>query len=493
MLWDGIFNTALGKQLVGLYLTAQIDANEIDLLSQYQNLTCRYEITAPTASGVVIDPGWSIAIPLRRDGQPAFVKGQQLLHLVEADFSNAQVGKFPLDLRVTVTSDSVTLGSIPAWGITSPVLFVSRIQPNAGASGMMAEMPEGKVNFVHDEAYILAHVPPDGDPQSWQEYVEKTGIDPTLLPKTFTLELTPLAPFSGQFSTLPFADPWWKDAACAAASNYGKAGTTAVVATLCILFPPACPFIAAGGGGVQGLMEYLCQKEDKDIFRIGEENTPVASDERTMKEVVKVNVEYGSELTIGGGMPMHAQWTFERHTDGQGSPHIFSGEWDVDNAFTSGASEVKTDKATYGIGDLIHIEGTFNRADGSPFLGADAYVLAILVGPETAERRFHDVILSDATNSGVFSGDMHVEELAPNPFGEWQVACLVQTVNRYVTVSLSATDQDAIVQQAAIAAHSVGGVVIAPRTVIPRPSEDCSVEQLGPPKCEMDATFLVVQ
>jgi hypothetical protein len=154
----------------------------------------------------------------------------------------------------------------------------------------------------------------------------------TMLLKSFSTGVTHTPGFSGQYSDLPFQDPWWKVVlAILAVILFIVAIVVAAVfgVVAIVLFPPAgvgisatiaccsVPFFVAVGAAVAALVTGLIASESdaRDPYRRGQDNTlPRNPDEITIGENVDVDIDYIEPIVSGTPFAIGIKWNYTRIT-----------------------------------------------------------------------------------------------------------------------------------------------------------------------------------
>lgn len=199
-------------------------------------------------------------------------------------------------------------------------------------------------------------------------------------------------------------------------------------------------------GGIEALSDNL------DPFRAGEAQTTPETDEMTLKEVVKAQIEYLGNPIPGEPYRLRTQWYFERHTD---KDKIYQHEetWDLKNEFI--LPDISLNKNYFTIGEVVDDEVKvsiqFKDPGGTLIKGNQIYVVLIIGAPNRTHflENAHDdagvgtymlrFAITELMNRRV-DGQYDVTErgLVPNnsPLGPieargtWYICCIAQSVSR---------------------------------------------------------------
>lgn len=212
MIPDGIFDTSLGEQLVGVYYTAEsFDPLAWGISYALSGIEFKFEVS-PT-SGIFIsyaeDGSWiqSHYFPMKE-----FRPGRQVLLFFKADFSQALPGKHRIRFRA-----SVDYHEMPDWDIYCEV-FVTKTTVNRKNRTIDVTCPEGTISLHFDSMYVFPYSHVGHDRAKWRELCVKRVYDPIeqrftdrrvvvhqplLLPKELTATCIFSKPFHGAHGELP--------------------------------------------------------------------------------------------------------------------------------------------------------------------------------------------------------------------------------------------------------------------------------------------------
>jgi hypothetical protein len=276
---------------------------------------------------------------------------------------------------------------------------------------------------------------------------------PAYLLRHLELVVTPDVPFAGQFSDLPFEDPWWK--------------TLLAVIAIILLIAAAIVFLVGGGGGVViggigngigALVVLSCcaapavgaviasiilgagalvtgaiaaTKDGRDPFRRGQDNTSPAAEEFTLSERVDLLISYPEPVTPGKPFAVGAKWEYTRETTGASYTHSVS-ETNNNIHVLSRYHITHPDVVRAYKKEPFIVKAEFFDQDDKPLRGDQLFVQCILQGPAGQHRRFmlqdSGIEPDEEAQDGVYTGifDFVREE---KPAGIWIVWVIAQDVN----------------------------------------------------------------
>lgn len=273
------------------------------------------------------------------------------------------------------------------------------------------------------------------------------------LPFSFSASLTPSPGYAGQYGDLPFQDPWWKVVLCviavllliaaAIAEAVGGSGSVSVgTGTTSTGSPvPDCCEVRAGGGGssyvAAGLVAAAARaataaalSDERDPFRRGQDATPPAPGELTLRESLEVEFDYLEPVALGRPFRVGANWTYTRETTGRTYSHTAS---DVnENVHVLSRYEIDAPDVvrTYRR-EPFEVCARFFGKDDELLRGQELYVQCILVGPSGEYRRFaltDDGIEADAeAGDGTYCGSHWFR--GKSEAGLWVYFVIAQDVN----------------------------------------------------------------
>jgi hypothetical protein len=436
MLTDGIFDTAVQKQIITCFVT-NTSAGDLKNLSVYLEGVGdpRIQVTRN-----------SILIPLLKQGASCKVGWL-------ADFSSATPGKHLVTIRAVADQTSVRR--------IFKKIFVSQTRYDYASKTYECQVPEGtfKLQF---EKLIGPKYP------NHPENLPKPG--PWLL-SGFTATLN--APFDGQDGPLPFQDPIWKIICAIVAllaflgsllaanddSNNGSAVTCetdpATGDQVCSAPAPlGAVLLLIAGAALKG-----CLADRKDPWIRGREATAPLPSERTLAEIVSATIAYPNEITAGGKYSSDINWSYKRITNGNVYSHSVSES--VPNEYVM-KSVILHAPATLSLATSpkLKIEAQITHDSGHIYKGTELIASAWVQAPngKVVKVSLADDGIDDAiANDGWYSGLMDLHAAAESahlsdPKGIWTIYALAQTVN-------GATDGMTSVQAAQ---YTGGDPVVAP-------------------------------
>lgn len=444
MSMDGIFDVSKGEQLIGIYYTPTIPMPS-DIQGYY------YVISAPSGSGIKITwspPAHNIMIrhyPLGKPPVQNLYQGRPLLRYINADFSNAKPGKYPLRFEAyEVPLSGVGPIRRPEWDLEK-YIFVTKTTADHFTNNYVAECPEGNL-VTH---FTKVGVYPWMD---WKKWImppttakAPSVFPPLIIPIDFSMEMHPTEPFFGKLGPLPYSDPLWKVLGAIAAillaiasailgglagskdgkwvceQRQGIPGNT--ICGLEGLSNEQKYLIAASSicGIIAGILGKLALSDGEDPFLAGEKNTDPALNEATTKETVDVQIDYLGFPNIAGPADLNVNWQFNRHTD-SGNIYSHSDTWKIRANPVN--EKTKTSKKEYYLNEDVTITSSFDH-DGKLLVGSDAYVTGFLLGPND---QFKPINLNDTLNPGKY--EYTNKFTSSKDIGKWEIIIIAQSVNK---------------------------------------------------------------
>lgn len=442
----GFFDVSRGEQLIGIYFTPTL--NPPSNIHGY----C-YVVEAPPSSGIELKQPmrarahylWVHRYP---PGQPPvqyLFPGRPVLRFLSADFSRSTPGKHSLRfLGYEFPSSGIYSQRRPEWDFEKQI-FVIKTTADYLTNSFVAECPEGKL-ILHLEK---VGVYPWTDWKTWMTPPTTAyfgaGKSPLVFPIALTAEIHPAKPFYGKLGPIPFEDPWWKwllaglAAICAAmGSVFGKKAYDGGANWKCTQsqgvgsYQKECilegPEEAVGWGVGAGLfgaaaatLIKLAASDEKDPFRIGEETTEPSRNEATIKETVKLQIDYHKGFpNIAGPCDLGVSWQFERLVD-SGKTYTFKKDWSIHGLSCDAKSA--TSKKSYHLYEPVSVTASF-QLGRTQLTGTDAYVLAFLFGPK---GQFKPIFLMDVANPGKY--EAVTTFTSSDDLGHWDVYLIAQSVD----------------------------------------------------------------
>ncbi len=267
---DGLFDVSSGDHIIGVFLK-----NESDKTIYHVTANASFE----PGSGIVLKKDFEEFGNLKPDiPVPGFF---------EANFDASSPGKYRLILEVSGDSFEDTI---------SRHLFVIRSESDpTEPNKWTVHTPEGKITIHIGELY------------------NGTGLGSSIAGKSFKWSVEHV-PFKGQFSKLPYSDPWWIVPGSIVPVGKGPTTIDQKITELC----------GEGWGNTIGSIvkaafaasTLAVTSDESDPFRRGQMNTTPEPDEVTEKEEVDVSMAFPSmEPVVGSAYTANVKWTYTRTTD----------------------------------------------------------------------------------------------------------------------------------------------------------------------------------
>jgi hypothetical protein len=268
--FDGIFDITSDKHVIGVFL-------------KNESSTTIFNVTAKAS----FEPGSGI-VPTKDVYEFGTLKpGIPVLGYFEADFHGSTPKKHSLILEVSGDSFTQTV---------SRKLFVIRSETDPGDTHKWAvQTPEGKISTIIDELYKGADLGSSVAGKSFKWVIEQV-------------------PYKGQFSGLPYGDPWWKVIGSIVPGGAGRTVIDSQIGELCD---------KERGSFIEGIAKSAfttsllnVTSDDMGPFRKGQMNTePDGPDETTIKEEVDVSVDYLKAPVVGKSYTAKVKWIYKRTTN----------------------------------------------------------------------------------------------------------------------------------------------------------------------------------
>lgn len=503
MLPDGIFVTMLGKQFINVQIENPGPASVANP---------KLYIESVSNPGIVYTPGTRFLPEL----PPGGVRVEQW----QADFSTCPSGTHLVSF---IIEDGA--------GVKTRMIkkiFVMGVTFDPATHTFHAETPEGvlSVNFldlVGPKGGCKDSGPKDcccgrerGDPRTDDEQsddttdrqlrgvkkagftianltdlFEKLGADfefcpPGYLPHTVEMVWTPTPPYPGQYSDLPFQDPWWKIVLCilavllliaaAIAEAVDGSGNVTVGGGSGDTGSPTgdCCGVRAGGGGTSPIAAGLVAaaaaaataaglSDIRDPMRRGQDDTPPGAGELTLKEMLRVEFNYPDMIALGRPFSVGADWDYKRITTA--SVYATSHSDVSENVHVASSYEIDAPEIvrTFVRDGEWTITGQFHDAGGELFRGSQLLVQCFLVGPggELLKMVLQDdgAVPDEKPGDGIYTGRRHFSQKSA---GLWRYFVLAQDVN-HATPDLDPEE----------AAQIIGGMVLTHQLTITFDQDEC--------------------
>jgi hypothetical protein len=480
MIPDGIFEVALGKQLLNAHFTNIAAAAAKDI---------RIYVEGVSHPSIAITPFTHSINNL--EGNAVRVLSWN------ADFSSTPPGTYAVSF---IAETSVGRKRI------IKKIFVTRVQFNPASTTFTAETPEGVIAVKFQDLVVPKNKCCGGkrklkvdDTESAQLFNSFgrlfNGHDsdfefcpPGFLPLNLEAAITPRVPFPGQYGDLPYQDPWWKVLLAivtvilliAAAIVESTSGTGDITVTTGGSPNPdtgigGCCGIEASGGGSNYIAAGLvaaaaaaataCALSDvRDPARRGQDNTIPMLGELTLSEGLKMSFVYPEPVALGKPFAAGLEWEYTRVTTGK--------------TYTYSASDMTTNihvlsKYTISAPEIVRgyrqepflIQAEFFDKEANQLKGGELFVQCFLIGPNGEYRKIQmqddgispDEKASDGTYTGIY---FFAKEKKPE--GIWTYYVIAQDVNN--------AQPDMSPEEAA---QIIGGLVVTHQLVITFDEDNC--------------------
>lgn len=352
---DGWFDTAFGVQKIGIFLknTGTAAVNEV--------------------VGVISFPPGSDIIPTSDTYTFGDIApGASILGIFEADFSSVAPEKYEFKLTLT-GNEFAEIASRKAFIASSNQL---------GPKTFSLTTPQGTIVT------------------EYLSFFGGTNLESIMAPTELKLTLTPKVHFAGQFSEIPYQDPWWKPFGLGVVLGAAVNAIIDGIVEKCggDYLDPATEKINAGVGAAGGV---AAAADEKDPFRRGEENTVPLDGELTLKEEVEMMITYDTPPVAKYPFTGVVSWTFTRYTTGNTYSHSvtenfqnihFSTQRNV--TFTRGA-------------DKFVVTSSIDNTEGR-LKGSSAYLSALLsrkISDQQKELITSVILHDDGTQGDAVAGD----------------------------------------------------------------------------------------
>jgi hypothetical protein len=472
---DGIFETSIGAQRINAHVT-NTGAAAAGTLSVY--------VESTSDPGIVVTPQTHFVA--------ALTGGAARLFSWQADFSQAVPGAHRI-------SFVVQQGAVKTRIIKK--ILVTRVLFDPASGTFSAQFPEGTLGVrfhefagPKDSCCGQRKAPPASDGRkavNLLDYIRRNGgrrdgqfvfCLSQYLPAAYTLTFTPNPQYAGQYSDLPFSDPWWKILLCiiavllligaAIAEAVDGSGEITVTAGGGGGGNENCCGVGAEGGGTSYIAAGLVAaaaavataaalSDARDPFRRGQDNTPPNAGEITLAERVDAQLSYLEPVALGKPFAVDVKWTYERTTNAD--TYTFSVSETQHNVHV--LSEYQLDApdvvVTYKDERFV-IRGRFIDRDGQAMRGGALFVQCFMVGPAGQFVQFEmqddgnwpDEKPNDGTYTGQhdFLRDVRKD---PSARGIWTYYVIAQDVNQ--------ATPDMTPEQAA---QIIGGMVVTHQLVV---------------------------
>lgn len=504
MLPDGIFVTMLGRQMVNLQVEND-GSTDIDMPRVY--------FESASTTGITVAAGTRYLTSLRTGGTHTFQW--------EADFTSCPAGthflSFILEdaagtktrfikkvfvLGVTFDAATETFHAEMPEGVLS-ARFVDLVRPRGGCGdrsrhdcccppGRKEGPKEDRIRDASDDKELKGLTRLSHNINQFASLF--SGHDPAFtfcppgyLPHRVEMRWTPTPAYEGQYSDLPFQDPWHKVILCilafllligaAIAEAVDGSGTITTGGGTTDTGGPVddCCGIRAGGGGTSyvaaGLVAAAAAaataaalSDARDPIRRGEDATDPGEGELTLFETLKCEITYPEPVALGKPFTANARWQYRRETADNVYDHGANDS--TKNIHVATSYEVNAPEVAYSYkekGQWV-VTARFEDADGKRFAGNDLFVQCFLTGPngEWIRIAMNDDGLDrdDKPGDGVYSGRHYFRG---DDAGLWRYFVIAQDVNQ-ATPNMTPEE----------AAQIIGGMVVTHQLTISFGDDECA-------------------
>lgn len=374
-------------------------------------------------------------------------------------------------------------------------IFVTKVAFNAASHTFSAQTPEGTYTLRYREITEVNSskcCKEKGDKRNESSsglfenlsYTFSIGQRKIELCPVFFLPLEqetswiPSPYYAGQYSDLPFQDPWWKILIAvvaflllvAAAIVEATSGTGSVTASVGC---PSTPSGVCGSGGgtspvaaglvaaaavVAGIAVY---SDERDLLRIGQDKTLPGIGELTIRENLVANIKYLESIEFGKPFKVGVDWKYERitkDTGGAEKAYDYSESVINSNVHLLSRYEVNApDIVRVYKKEAFKVEASFYDENDKLFKGSSLFVKCYLVRNDDA--KWIDFILEDSgnqpdkiKNDGVYTG---IHYFNRTDDGRWKIYVVAQDVN-HASENMEPED----------AAKIIGGIVLTNQATV---------------------------
>lgn len=487
MLPDGIFDTALKKQLISCFCT---NTSGVSL----QEVTIYLE--------GISDLG---IVPIAKSHYFGEIKpGASIRVSWLADFEHGTPGKKTVSFIAQAKGMSLVR--------RLKQIYVSRTTFNVKTGEYTCTIEEGVFKMLRPKVI--------GPGDEWRPCNEKCDNNGRIIgpwiPVEVSMAFYPNPSYSGKHGELPFGDPWWKilailaiivawlitallskeaGGAFVAGSFEETKGDVNILDAEDIVERVAAPnnnvpvncctpqsgtqdsnpllsdidkavkvaIATATAAGATYITNYalpVALSDDEDPWWRGQEATTPDPSELTVAEKVHAKLSYpNGPPNAGIPYPIEVKWEYTRITTGKS--YTYSIREIQKNTHVNGGIEVDVPKTHRPFEKPLIIKTRIRRGDGTLFSGDDLYAFALLRSPDdmyfiinlTDDGLNNDIV----PNDGTYTGSIHLEEIYHILLkrklkleGLWRVYIFAQDINK--------ATRDMLPQ---IAAKHIGGFVIA--------------------------------
>jgi len=470
MMPDGIFETSLGKMKLNAHFSNS-SANALNGLSIY--------VESTSHPGIVVTPATHHVSSLK--------SGASILQNWDVDVSAAAAGSHYVSFIVENATDRKRI---------IKKIFVTKVSFDSINDTFFAETPEGKISVRYREITEVNKTKcckkerSKNNDLSYDDLLENLSYTFSLGDKTFELcpifflplnmetGWTPNPPYPGQYSDLPFNDPWWKVVIAiiaflilvAAAIVEATSGSGSITATAgCTSTPsgvcgsgsgssPVAAALVAAAAVVAGIAVY---SDERDLHRIGQDKTFPGPGELTIRENMTSKIKYIDSIEFGTPFKVIVDWHYERITrDAHGveKSYTYSEVTENENVHLLSKYEIEApDVVRPYKKEFFIVKGKFYDENNTLYKGDQLFVKCFLIHNESG--RTIDFILQDNGNSadtlkndGTYTGRYFFNQ---EDEGRWKIYVVAQDVNH--------ADENMTAEEAA---QIIGGIVLTNQLAI---------------------------
>ncbi|UOB17488.1 hypothetical protein [Abyssalbus ytuae] len=465
MMPDGIFEISLGKMRLNAHFTNS-GASILNTLNIY--------VESASHPGIVFTPVTHFITSLG--------VGASILQSWEVDISTAPSGTHYVSFIVENPEGRQRI---------IKKIFVTKISFNSANHTFLAETPEGKIAVryreiteVNKNKCCKKERIKDNDDLTYTNFFENLSYTFSLgnkkvelcpiffLPLDLETGWVPNPPYEGQYSDLPFNDPWWKvviaiiaflllvaaaivEATSGSGSITATAGCTSTPSGVCGSGSGSSPIAAAlvaGAAVVAGIAVY---SDKRDLHRIGQDKTMPDKGEFTIRENMSSKIKYIDNIEFGKPFTVRVDWKYERVTrDINGIEKSY-----FHSEVTQNQNVHLLSKYVIDAPDIVRtykkesftVKASFYDEKNELYYGKQLFVKCFLVHAES--EKTIDFVLQDngknsdkIKNDGTYTGSYFFKK---NEGGRWKIYVVAQDVNN--------ADENMTPEEAA---QIIGGIVL---------------------------------
>ncbi len=333
---------------------------------------------------------------------------------------------FPLGSNIIPTSDTYNFGDIAP---DASILGIFEANFSATVPGKyeftLTLNGDGFNDTVNRKAFIASSnqlgprtfsvtIPQGTIVADYLTFFGGDNFESLMAPTEIKWTVTPQAPFAGQFSEIPFQDPWWKAFGIGVIIGAGVNMIIDGIAETCggDYLDPAGEKVNTGMGVVGG---GAAAADLIDPFRRGEENTIPLDGELTTREEVEMSITYDAPPVAKEPFTGVVSWTFTRFTTGNTYSHS------VVEAFQNNHFSTQRNVTFTRGTDKFVVTSSIDNNDGR-LKNSAAYLVALLSRKVSESRKelITSVILHDdgtqddaVAEDGTYTGTLALDKIPP--------------------------------------------------------------------------------